>query len=186
MSQEKQNLHDTAALRALAMGEVILEDSEKNEEESEFIADSRSADASYKVLAGTDGKYVSESKLPKSPTTSVNPPSRNTPADGGTTNSRGGGKRISNRQNYHVGIQFRKTIIPLLLLMAIILVAVGVFTLVKVKNSSPEVISNNPFLDNGTLFAGVSITLGVCLIIGSLFFHYEVRKHHRENGGGKK
>lgn len=185
MSQQKRNLHDTAALRALASGKDFLEEPEEHKEHDAPSVNAHSVDASYKVLAGADGKYVPESRRSTSPASSAVPSSR-TPANGGTTNSRGGGNRIANRQKYHVGIQFRKTIIPLLLLMAILLIAVGVFTLMKVKNSSPEMIANNPFLDNGGLFAGVSIALGVCLIAGSLFFHYEVRKHHRENGIGKK
>ena len=105
---------------------------------------------------------------------------------GGRASANGGGNRRHYRQNYNVGIHFRKTIIPILLVMAIILIALGVFTHMKVKNSTPETIANNPFLEHGGLFAGVSIALGVCLIAGSLFFHYEVKKHHRANGGGKK
>jgi len=73
-----------------------------------------------------------------------------------------------------------------LLVMAIVLISLGGFTLMKVNNSSPEAIAKNPILDNGTLFAGVTMTLGLFLIAGSLFFHYEVKKHHRQNGGGKK
>ncbi|MBN1556204.1 MAG: hypothetical protein JXA11_15795 [Phycisphaerae bacterium] len=107
-------------------------------------------------------------------------------SNGSRATSRKGTSRAAGRPNYHVGIQFRKTIIPLLLVMALILIALGAFTLVKVNNSSPEAIADNPFLENGKLFAGVSIALGVCLIAGGAFFHYEVKKHHLENGGGKK
>jgi hypothetical protein len=183
MSQKKQSLHDTAALRALAGGEDLL-----GEYEEDYVSDAQeqSAKTSYTVLAGAKEEQVPQSGSHNKSTKSTEIPSSNVPSKRGTTTPRGGGNRFTNRPNYHVGIQFRKTIIPLLLLMALVLIALGVFTLVKVNNSSPEVIANNPFLDNGTLFAGVSITLGVCLIAGSIFFHYEVRKHHRENGGGKQ
>lgn len=183
MSQENQNLHDTAALRALASGELLNSD-----ENPPFVpsTDAPPADVSNTVLPGSGGQYVPQADPSQSPAPAANPTSRNIFSNGGTTNSRAAASRAASRQNVHAGIHFRKTIIPLLLVMAIVLVALGVFTLMKVNSSSPEVIAKNPILDNGTLFAGVTITLGLCLIAGSLFFHYEVKKHHRENGGGKK
>ncbi len=181
MSQNNKNLHDTAALRALAGGE------DWNLNEASAIPTSRPASPGEPIslTPANDGNTISQVGILPSPAKPGNPMARNTAANS-STNSRNGTTRYAARQNAHAGIHFRKTIIPLLLAMAIVLIGLGVFTLTKVNNSSPEAIAKNPILDNGTLFAGVSITLGMFLIAGSLFFQYEIKKHHRQNSGGKK
>lgn len=185
MSQDNKSLHDTAALRALAGDEELPEELEgQNEFEGQYIFETteEAVEMSSRASAETDGDSASESQSLADAAADVFSRQASTPTHSSGTN--GGAKRY-HRPNYHVGIQFRKTIIPVLLAMAMILIALGIFTLVKVNKSSPQTIANNPFLDNGGLFAGVSIALGACLIAGSLFFHYEVRKHRRENGGKK-
>lgn len=170
MSQDNRNSHVTAALRALADGQEISDVGS--------VAPSRTFLA---AMVETDGRYVPESDPPKvsSPPADLSDlPSQTRPPF-----SSGGGHRAVPRQNSHAGILFRRTIIPLLLAMAVILVALGVFTLVKIHRSSPETVANNPFLANGSLFAAISFSLGACLILGSAFFHYEVKKHFRQNGG---
>ncbi|MBN1942298.1 MAG: hypothetical protein JW849_03290 [Phycisphaerae bacterium] len=181
MSREKPNLYDTAALRALAEGVDFPAEREENYSPSE----TPSPKTAHTINTKLDGRYVGEPRS-RQPMRNMENPLQNQTSNGISAAPRRRATRVTGRANYHAGIHFRKTIIPLLLLMAIILVAAGVFTLVKVNNSSPELIANNPFLSNGKLFAGVSISLGVCLIAGSLFFQYEVRKHHRQNGSGKK
>jgi hypothetical protein len=175
MSQDERKLHNADALRALANGEILPGESEEHENGRRPSNASQIAPGQYSSDSGQSDSSEAEDSL-----------SWSVPADGATRKSRRNAN-MARRQNYHAGIQFRKTFIPLLLVMAMILIAVGIATLVKVKGSSPEAIANSPFLDNGSLFAGISITLGLCLIVGSAIFHYEIRKHHREtNGGGKK
>lgn len=172
MSQENQNLHDTAALRALAGG---LNVGNEYESPTELPAEEHFAQGLVSALDDSQGQYASDDEefdAPAAePTEEVNGSS--------PSPRRARMNQFAGKQKRHAGMQFRKTAIPLLLVMALVLVALGVVTLIKVNQTDPEVVADNPFLANGTLFAGVSIALGVCLIAGGLFFQYEVRKHHK-------
>ena len=140
---EKQNLHDTAALRALAEGEVLDANIAPQDEELNLIQP-----------ASEDAESVSNKEQTA---------------------------KFNNNQVKSAGMQFRKTTIPLLYLLGIILWSIGGVTIGKVTGAEPGQYEGNPLLENGILFSIVSIIMGCLLIAGGIFFHYEVRKAEKLN-----
>ena len=157
--EEGQNnsLHDTAALRALADGEDLGVNEPDAEEETE-----------------TSAPTVNEQN-DADPLSSLAEPQASSVAAGGAANKVRAGKNTL-QQAHAVSIQFRKLAVPLLFFMAALLIVAGIFTLKKVSGTDPEDLAGNPLLENGRLFAGISIALGVCLAEGGLFFLHEIRK----------
>ena len=158
--EEGQNnsLHDTAALRALADGGDNLDVNEPDAEEE------------TETSAPTAGE-----RNDADPLSSLAEPQASSVAAGGATNKIRAAK--STLQPAHaVSVQFRKLAVPLLFFMAALLIVAGIFTLKKVSGADPEDLAGNPLLENGRLFAGISIAMGVCLAEGGLFFLHEIRK----------
>ena len=72
---------------------------------------------------------------------------------------------------------FRKTAIPLLMTMGVVLILVGVTVLVMKADYHPEYAADeNLLLENGKLFSGICIFLAVVLIGGAGFFHVEISR----------
>ena len=84
--------------------------------------------------------------------------------------------KLKAQQAGQTSIQFRKTAIPLLLVMAGILVVIGIATLVITSGQEEP----NALAENRGLFAGLSFFLGVCLIGGAMFFQFEVSRAKKQ------
>ena len=73
-------------------------------------------------------------------------------------------------------IQFRKMAIPMLLVVGVLLIAVGGFTLHKASNAAPEALYDNPLLKNAGLFSGVVFFMAIILIGAAVYFQFDVKR----------
>ncbi|GEM_PF-2821623 len=154
---QQENLHDTAALRALAQGEVMAADLTDCHEDS----------------PGDCPEHIDLDNV-----------SHAEPARGQVSRKVRSAK-FTGKQAHSAAMQFRKTAIPLLYVMGVMLWVVAGITLAVVAKFEPSRLEGNPLLENGTAFSIISILLGCCLIAGGVFFHFEVKKTegNRENSG---
>ena len=154
---QQENLHDTAALRALAQGEVMAADLTDCHEDS----------------PGDCPEHIDLDNV-----------SHAEPARGQVSRKVRSAK-FTGKQAHSAAMQFRKTAIPLLYVMGVMLWVVAGITLAVVAKFEPSRLEGNPLLENGTAFSIISIILGCCLIAGGVFFHFEVKKTegNRENSG---
>jgi hypothetical protein len=84
--------------------------------------------------------------------------------------------QMARSQALNHAIQFRRISIPLLLLVGILLVAAGGFTLYSASNASPELLRQNALLKNATLFSGVVFFLAFVLIAAAVYFQFDVKR----------
>jgi hypothetical protein len=84
--------------------------------------------------------------------------------------------QMARSQALNHAIQFRKVSIPLLLLVGVLLVAAGGFTLYSASNASPELLRQNALLKNAGLFSGVVFFLAFVLIAAAVYFQFDVKR----------
>lgn len=95
---------------------------------------------------------------------------------------------LKRKQAQTAGMQFRKTAIPLLLIMAVALLGMGGYMMHRVGQADEIDKAENALLRHGNLFVGIAFILGFCLLAGAGYFQYEViahkRKQKQQNGNG--
>jgi hypothetical protein len=168
--EERDRLHDTAALRALAGGEDVTSDAptegpEASEDEM-FPDEPGEYSAVGAEILSTCEDETGQAEFP----TASSAPRRVRNA------------QMAVQQAHALSIQFRKTAIPLLFVLAGLLLVVGGFTWLKVSGADPEELVGNPLLENGKLFSAIAIVLALCLIAGGAFFHHEIKRHTKYRG----
>jgi hypothetical protein len=84
--------------------------------------------------------------------------------------------KLQGLQANTMGFQFRQIAIPLLLVTAVLLGAVGGATLYLGMEYNPAEDGTNVLLENGKLFGGISCILALSLLLGAVVFHWEVRR----------
>jgi hypothetical protein len=84
--------------------------------------------------------------------------------------------QMARSQALNHAIQFRKVSIPLLLLVGVLLVASGGFTLYSASTASPELLHKNALLKNAGLFSGVVFFLAFVLIAAAVYFQFDVKR----------
>lgn len=84
--------------------------------------------------------------------------------------------QMARSQALNHAIQFRKIAMPLLLVVGVLLIVAGAFTLSSASNASPEVLHQNALLKNAGLFSGVVFFLAVVLIAAAVYFQFDVKR----------
>lgn len=84
--------------------------------------------------------------------------------------------QMARSQELNHAIQFRKISMPLLLVVGVLLVAVGGFTLSSASKADPELLRQNALLRNAGLFSGVVFFLAVVLIAAAIYFRFDVKR----------
>ena len=84
--------------------------------------------------------------------------------------------QMARSQALNHAIQFRKIAIPLLLVVGVLLVAVGGFTLNSASNATPEMLHQNALLKNAGLFSGVVFFMAIILIAAAVYFQFDVKR----------
>jgi hypothetical protein len=84
--------------------------------------------------------------------------------------------QMAKSQALNHAIQFRKIAMPLLLVVGVLLIAAGAFTLSSASNASPEALHQNALLKNAGLFSGVVFFLAVALIAAAVYFQFDVKR----------
>jgi len=84
--------------------------------------------------------------------------------------------QMARSQALNHAIQFRKVAMPLLLVVGVLLVVAGAFTLYSASNASPEVLHQNALLKNAGLFSGVVFFLAAVLIAAAVYFQFDVKR----------
>lgn len=164
----KDNLHDTAALRALADGI----DHTQEIEEPDAPAEEPAGDPEVKVMPSQINP-----RLGVNPVVGFDP--TDTP-DRPATTRKDRAKKFQARQSTHSTHAFRKTAIPLLIGMGVLLVFIAAITMYLKSGMTEEQIANNKLMENGGLFSLICVALGICLIAGAGFFHMEVTRDKKK------
>jgi len=175
LSEEKDNLNDTAALRSLAMS---LGENHSEEEVAEFLThDEQEAqgpvnpDDFFNAAAEGNPAEVDE-------VVTVDSEDREALVRVETIDKRQNSAAISHIQNLRRTIQMRKVGIPILMSISMILFFIAGATLFQASNAMPEQIEDNPLLANAGLFAGICIFMGASLLAGSGFFVFEISRYN--------
>ena len=175
MSDEKENLNDTAALRSLAMS---LDDNHASEEEVASLNHEHSeaegpvdTDDFFKAAAEGNPAEVEELET-------VYPEEREELVRVESAPKRQNSAAIGQIQTLRRTIQTRKIGIPILSSISVILFFIAGATLYQANNAMPEQIEGNPLLANAGLFAAICIFLGASLVGGAGFFLFEISRYN--------
>ena len=84
--------------------------------------------------------------------------------------------QMARSQALNHAIQFRKISIPLLLVVGVLLVVAGGFTLYSASTATPEMLHKNALLKNAGLFSGVVFFLALMLIAAAVYFQFDVKR----------
>lgn len=172
MSEENDNLHDTAALRSLAMSlddtsdddvtppPAPHHDAEPVTTDDFFEAAAEGKPAEVEEVVTFDSEEREELVRVETGTKQIN------------------GVAIAHIQTLRRTIQLRKVGIPILSTIAVILFFISGATLYQANHALPEQIYGNPLLANAGLFAGISTFLGVALLAGVGFFAFEISRYN--------
>ncbi len=159
----KDNLHDTAALRALADGFDHTQEVEEPDQPAE------------------ESDEIMPTQI--DPELGVNPAIRLAAPDDqprSAVSRKDRAKQFQARQSTHSTHAFRKTAIPLLIGMGVLLIFIAGITMYLKSGMTEEQIAENKLMQNGGLFAAICVVLGICLVAGAGFFHMEVSRDKKK------
>jgi cobalamin biosynthesis Mg chelatase CobN len=210
-------LHDTAALRALSGNEDVMNDTSMGVPQDEALLEAGLSGAIAQQAQHVAGKGAEEpdtdwvrrqersgkrsaSADSSSGGLSAQPsPSSKASSDASSTSSGSGVKAVraanqaraanlNRKQAQAAGMQFRKTAIPLLLIMAVALLGMGAYMMHRLGEADEIDKAENALLRHGNLFVGIAFVLGICLLAGAGYFQYEVfankRKQKKQESNG--
>jgi len=173
LSEENDALHDTAALRSLAMS---INNASDDEAANEVFTptDGQPAESTDDFFeAAAEGKPAEVEEV-----LTVASEEREELVRVEKSIGSKNGVALARIQTLQRTIQMRKIGIPILSAIAGILFLISVATLYQAYNALPEQIDANPLLQNAGLFAAISIFLGVSLLAGVGFFAFEISRYN--------
>lgn len=182
-NESRDPLNDTAALRALSGNEDIMNDTSMGVPQDEALLNAGLSGAIAQQAERISGGGSEEPdtdwvrRQEKQPS-SASKQTSSLKANRAANQSRAA--KLKREQARATAMQFRKTAIPLLLIMGVVLLGMGGYMVHLVGGADEIDKAENALLKHGNLFAGIAFVLGVCLIAGAGFFQYEVLAEKRK------